>query len=241
MLPGARELAAVLAFGALAHVGYRSALALRGVVPAARSGVVDLIVIGRVRHSRPGIRVHRVPALPPDERGHAHGIPVTSPTRSLLDYASQARGDELEQAIAEAYALGLTREAQLYDMLARHPLRPGAAALKAELRRERGPALTRSQAERLMKQLLREADLPPPLTNQTVVGYNADFFWPQQRLIVEVDGYRFHSSRRAFERDRRRDAAHTLAGYRVIRITWRQLTGERLAVAAMLAAALALG
>jgi very-short-patch-repair endonuclease len=211
-LAGGRELAATLAMGKSVFVSHGS-----------------------------GIRVHRVSDLPPDERARVNGIPVTSPARALLDYASQVRGDELEHAIAEAYALDLTTESQLYEMLERHSRRPGAGALKSELKRERGPALTRSQAERLMKRLLREADLPPPLTNHRVAGYNADFFWPQQRLIVEVDGYRFHSSRWAFERDRKRDAAHTLAGYRVIRITWRQLTEARLAVAATLAAALALG
>jgi very-short-patch-repair endonuclease len=56
--------------------------------------------------------------------------------------------------------------------------------------------------------------------------------WREQRLVVEVDGYAFHSSRRSFERDRRKDQELTAAGYRVIRVTWRQLTAEPTAVAA---------
>ena len=91
-----------------------------------------------------------------------------------------------------------------------------------------------------MKGLIREAGLPAPLTNRKVAGYRADFVWPEQRLIVEVDGYQFHGHRLAFERDRKRDAAHLLAGYRVIRITWRRLTEERVAVAVMIARALAM-
>jgi very-short-patch-repair endonuclease len=89
-----------------------------------------------------------------------------------------------------------------------------------------------------MKLLVRNAKLPRPVYNRRVAGYNADVFWPAHRLIVEVDGYQFHSSRWAFERDRRRDAAHTLAGYTVIRITWRQLTEEPMVVVAIIAGAL---
>ena len=63
--------------------------------------------------------------------------------------------------------------------------------------------------------------------------------WREARLIVEVDGYAFHSSRSAFERDRRRDAALAGSGWRVVRVTWRQLTDEPEAVVATLAAALA--
>jgi very-short-patch-repair endonuclease len=69
--------------------------------------------------------------------------------------------------------------------------------------------------------------------------HEVDFLWPAHGLIVEVDGYAFHSSRSAFERDRRRDAELQTSGYRVIRITWRQIADEPEAVIATLAAALA--
>ncbi len=68
-----------------------------------------------------------------------------------------------------------------------------------------------------------------------VHGYEVDLLWREQRLIVEVDGYAFHSGRAAFERDRRRDVALQAAGYRVVRVTWRQMTREPHAVVAMLA------
>ncbi len=238
-LPGARELAAVLAMGESALISHRSAVGLWRLGSAAVPGV-DVTLVGSGRRSRAGIRVHRVADLPADERRMKDGIPVTSPARALLDFASQAPAWELEQAIAEAYVLELTTERKLRDILERHPRRAGAAALRAELERDRGPALTRSEAERLMIALLREAGLPEPLTNHAVAGFEADFCWPEHRLIVEVDGYLFHGHRRAFERDRKRDAAHTLAGYRVIRITWRQLTEDRVAVAVMVARALEL-
>ena len=89
-----------------------------------------------------------------------------------------------------------------------------------------------------MLELIRKAGLPAPRTEVRIAGWPADFLWADQRLIVEVDGYPFHSGRRAFERDRRRDQAHIAAGYTVIRVTWRQLTEAPLMVVAAIARAL---
>jgi very-short-patch-repair endonuclease len=58
------------------------------------------------------------------------------------------------------------------------------------------------------------------------VAYTADFLRRQERLVAETDGYRFHSSRRAFENDRMRDQRLAVAGFTVVRLTWRQLTQE---------------
>jgi very-short-patch-repair endonuclease len=74
-----------------------------------------------------------------------------------------------------------------------------------------------------------------PLTNTKVAGWEVDAFWPRHKLIVEVDGFAYHGSRAAFERDRRKDAALTQAGYRVLRVTWRRLVHEPHAVVALLA------
>ncbi len=237
LLPGARELAAVLALGDRAVVSHRSAAALWGLVLPG-DGPVDVTVASRSRRSRRGIRVHCVPYLHAAERTLYNGIPITSPARALLDFAAQAEGDELERAIGEAYALKLCAERDLRRTIDRNPHRTGVAALRAELDREGGPAWTRREAERRMKLLLRKARLPAPLVNHPVEGFLADFVWPDCKLIVEVDGYQFHGHRQAFERDRRRDAAHALAGYTVIRVTWVQLTQEPIATAVTIARAL---
>lgn len=89
-----------------------------------------------------------------------------------------------------------------------------------------------------MRRLCHEADLPQPLTNVLVNGHLTDFYWPEQRLIVEVDGYGTHGNRTAFENDRRRDQIQFAAGYQVVRITWNQLRNEPLAVMARIAQAL---
>ena len=87
-----------------------------------------------------------------------------------------------------------------------------------------------------MLALVREAGLPVPRANVQVGRHEVDFLWPEQRLVVEVDGFGFHSSRAAFERDR--DADLTAGGYRVIRVTRRQITEEPFMVVARLAQAL---
>jgi very-short-patch-repair endonuclease len=88
---------------------------------------------------------------------------------------------------------------------------------------------------------LREAELQQPKSNVNIVGWEVDFIWPQQRLVVEVDGYPFHSSRAAFERDRRKDMALRDSGYDVIRISARQLKERPYAVIAHIARALERG
>src|SRR5690349_13656397 len=97
------------------------------------------------------------------------------------------------------------------------------------------PVGDRAVAERRLQKLIRAARLPRPVTNVKVAGWEVDVFWPASRLIVEVDGYAYHGNRAAFERDRRKDATLTAAGYTVIRITWRQITEEPLATVALLA------
>jgi very-short-patch-repair endonuclease len=91
-----------------------------------------------------------------------------------------------------------------------------------------------------MRGLLGRAQLPAPRINTKVLGLEVDLFWPEERLVAEVDGFAFHGSRERFEEDRRRDADLVAAGYSVQRITWRQLVHESEAVVARFAAALAL-
>jgi very-short-patch-repair endonuclease len=85
---------------------------------------------------------------------------------------------------------------------------------------------------------VRAAQLPMPDVNVRIGPIEVDFLWRQERLVVEVDGFRFHASRAAFERDRLRDAELQAGGLRVMRVTWRQLTREPEATLARIARAL---
>lgn len=235
MRPAARELAAALAYGDGTRVRRRSALSLLAVVPP-WTGPVEVAVVGRGASSRDGIAVHRIKELPTVDCDTWKGIPIVSPALALLEFAVVATGDELELAIAESYAQKHVTEPALRKVLERYAGMAGTRALRAELDRLRGPQLTKRQAARKLKLLIRAAQLPPPLTEHWVEGYRADFYWPQFRLIVETDGYQYHGHRYAFERDHKRDQKHV--GYKVLRFTWRQLTEEPYRVIAVIAMAI---
>lgn len=235
-VPGARKLAGVLACGEGALVSHRSAAVLWGLTvgPGAE---VEVSVVARNCRPRPGLRVHRLSRLDVRDCAAKDGIPVTSPARTLVDLAASAPPEELERAVAEARARRLVTERQVADALDRAGNRAGVAALRAILRHQGGPRLTRSEAERRLLRLIRAAQLPKPASNSRVAGFEVDFMWPEVRLIVEVDGFAYHGHRRAFERDRRRDMLLRDAGYEVIRVTWRQIVDEPLLVIAHIARA----
>ncbi|MEA2363574.1 MAG: hypothetical protein QOD71_2719 [Thermoleophilaceae bacterium] len=156
----------------------------------------------------------------------------------MVDLADHAPDRYLERAFEEALTRRVATTASIAAAVERLPGRRGATRLKALLERDAEPALTRSEAEERLLALIREAALPPPEVNRRIGRHTVDFVWRDRRLIVETDGYRFHSTRTAFERDRIRDAELTAAGFRVIRVTWRQLEKEPLAVLTRLAQAL---
>ncbi len=223
--PLTRETAALLSSGAGALLGHRSAATVwRMPVPAIDD--VEVSLVGRDVPSRPGIRFYRLESLDSRDRRRHAGLALTSPARTLLDLGAVLTERGLEQAVADAQARRLVSTTDLRAALARAPRRHGASALRTLLERQAGPALTRSQAEELLLGIVRSAGLPSPETNVRVGGYEVDCLWRDRRLVVEVDGYAFHSSRASFERDRRRDADLQDRGYRVRRVTWRQLTEE---------------
>jgi hypothetical protein len=205
-----REMAAVLACGEGAALSHQSAAAIWGF--GRRDDVVHVTVTRDVR-SRPGIRVHRTASL---NAAVHNGLPVTDPARTLTDLKRTATADDVERAKEQAAVLGLV----LPDD-------------------DRFPEFTRSEGERRLKALCKAAGLPVPIMNARVHGHEVDAYWPAQRLIVEIDGWRYHRTRKRFEDDRRKDAALTTAGYRVVRITYRRLREEAMKVAAELAVMLA--
>ena len=188
-------------------------------------------------HSRNGVHAHRCRDLDPADSTRHECIPVTSPARTLLDLAAHLPEKELARATEEAQVHHLVTDDSLNEQFQRHPHHRGTAALRKAIRRD--PALTRSEAERRFLELIRSARIPEPRTNVRVGRYEVDFYWPAHDLIVEVDGYAFHSPRSAFERDRRRDVELGAQGHRVMRVTWRLLVDERDALVASLALATA--
>jgi very-short-patch-repair endonuclease len=230
-LPGewTREVAAVLAIGPDAALSHRSAAALWGVRPRG-DGPVDVIAARKAR-LRPGIRVHRTARLPADDVWERRGIRVTSPVRTLLDLATVLPRLELERAVEQA---------EILRLLTRTQLEPRARGLLRRILADaHEPAFTRSEAEARLLALIRKARLPAPETNVRIGGYEVDFVWREQKLVVEVDGFAYHSTREAFERDRRKDADLQALGLRTTRVTFRQIATEPEATIARLSAMLA--
>jgi very-short-patch-repair endonuclease len=211
---------------------------LPGLMPGSPTEPVDVLVPGMARGRRPGVRAHRAGRLDPDENTRLEGIPLTTPARTLLDLAGGMTARELERLVAHADRAGLVRQEELTRLVERHPRHRGAPILRGILAVEGGPQLTRSEAEAELLALIRRGRLAPPAVNARVAGYEVDFLWRAERLVVEVDGFAFHASAAAFERDRRRDAALTAAGFRVFRVTWRQLAQEPELVLVVVAQAL---
>ena len=238
----AREMAAVLACAGECRVSHRSAAVLLDLCPAHdASEPVEVTMQRRHRRSIAGIRVHLARDLRPDEVMTVRGVPATTPARTLLDLGECVGMREVERALARAERNGLVKSDEIRAMVRRHPQHHRARMLRRMLDDDGPNAFTRSRAEELLLALIRKARLPVPELNARLVRYEVDFLWRGQRLIAEVNGMAYHGSARAFVEDRRRDAELMAAGYRVLRVTWPDLTREPEATLARLAQALAHG
>src|SRR4051794_7928508 len=220
-----RWMAAVLACGVGAVLGHRSAAALWGIRPTSRAAI-EVTTPRRLR-PRTGL-LPRCAVLPGDEVTTLDGIPVTTPARTLFDLAGVLTRRPLERALDEAEVLRLEGPAEL---LARHPGHRGAATLRTLLLNARSSTLTRSELEERFLELVDDAGLPRPETNAIIEGYEVDAVWRDARLIVELDGYATHGTRKAFERDRIRDRTLQARGWRPIRLTSLQLAADPAALA----------
>jgi hypothetical protein len=220
-----RWLAAVLACGPTALLSHRDAAALWGLTRPGSHAGTDVTTARRCRR-RPGIVLHRSRGVHPEDRATSDGIPVTGVARTLLDLAEAVRPWRLGRAIEEAERRGLFDLRAVERLIARSRGRHGLKPLAAVLGEYRPvPAFTRSEFERRFIELCRKAGLPEPAANLWLAGGEADMSWPDRRLVVELDTAAHHQTQVAFERDRARDAALQLAGYRVLRVTDRRLAG----------------
>jgi very-short-patch-repair endonuclease len=213
-----RMRAALIAAGPTAALSHRTAAALWRLLPS-MPPFVEVTVTRRGPRTRPGLVVHST-RHPPEIRSLGR-LPLTAPLRTLADLAHST---DIERMCAEALVLKLLTEEEL----------DAAGILDPDL-----VAPTRSRFERLFRATLRKAGLPPPITGHPIGPYTADFAWPEERVIVETDGWGFHGNRVAFEDDRARDAYLAAHGWVVVRVTWRRLKRQPMLVMTQLAQTLA--
>jgi very-short-patch-repair endonuclease len=222
-----RLMAAVLACGHDAVLSHRSAAGWWGLRPDSRRQV-DVTLPRRTR-GRTGIDVHATATLRPEDVTVHDGVPCTSVARTLLDLAEVVDRRGVERAVEQAEVLRLYDGNAMEEVLARAAGRRGAEILR-RLAPAPGPGLTASELEERFLALCRTAALPQPEVNAWLAlgdgTIKADFLWRAERLLVETDGHASHGTRGAFERDRRRDQQLVVAGFRVVRFTWRQVAAE---------------
>ncbi len=218
-------LAACLAAGVSAVASHRAAAALWAFA-AITPGFVEVCVPGQRRVRRSGFRVHRAGLLGPADVTTIDGIPVTTPTRTLIDLAAIVTRDVLEEALDDALRRKLTTIAHLrwrISKLGRRG-RPGVGVLLRLLDDRGGRGVPQSVLETRFARLLRRSRLPEAVRQHPVrhggrlIGI-VDFAYPDIKLAVEADGYRWHSGRSGWEHDRARRNELTLLGWLVIHVT----------------------
>ena len=226
-----RWMAAVLAGGPGAVLSHRAAAALWGM--RRWEGRIEVTSPRRMLRGRAIRGYQRL--LPADEVTILYGIPVTTVPRTLFDLAAVTDQDTVNRAIEQAEILRLSDPLSPAAVLKRYPRRRGATNLRKALGRPL-PPITRRELERRFLAALSKAAVQAPETNAlvetTTKRYEVDFLWRSRKLIAELDGRATHHTTAAFERDRARDRDLLSHGFRVARITWRQLHDDEPAVMA---------
>jgi hypothetical protein len=196
----ARYLAAVRACGEGALLSGRAAAHLLGILKGpAPPPEVTTPTERRIK----GLKTQRSRQIDPRDTTRRRGIPVTTVPRTIVDLAAGLSEDDLARACHEAGVRHRTTPAQVEAVLARRPNSPGATKLRQVLRGD--VHVTLSELEQRFLDHLLEAGLPLPKTNRRAGGRRVDCRWAAQRVTVELDSYRYHSSRHAWEEDRRRE------------------------------------
>lgn len=228
LTPKGHRMAAVLAYGPKAVLSHRSAAAHWG----AGAGFWKVeITTPQFRRSRKGTRARQATLHSEDVTVH-DGIPLTTVPRTILDLASMLTDDQLTHRIEDFDRKELFDLRALDQALARRPKIAGVVRLRRVLAAYRGTADTRSKLERDFRALIAKANLPEPQYNVLVAGLTVDVYWPQWKLVVELDGEPYHSSPRALETDRIRDATLQKIDIRVLRVTGKRMDNEPGAVLA---------
>lgn len=211
----ARYLAAVLACGGGALLSGRPAGHLWGLL---KGSPPPPEVLAPTERRVDGINTRRARPLHAKDATDRRGIPVTTVPRTLVDLAGVLPEASLARACHEAEVLYRTTPGEVEAVLARLPSSSGAHILRRILHGEVRVSLSRLEEDFLAR--LCEAHLPLPETNRPAGGRRVDCRWPEYRLTVELDSYRYHGSRHAWEADRRREREAYARRDEFRRYTW---------------------
>jgi very-short-patch-repair endonuclease len=217
----ARYLAAVKACGPGSLLAGRAAAHLLHLLKRPPS----LPEVLTVRHRRPKrVIVHRCRSIDRSDATEWRGIPVTNVPRTLVDLAVLLDPPDLARAFHEAVVKHHVKPQAVERVLVRRHNWPGARQLHRVIRGDEPVSLSRLESSFIAA--VRRARLLLPETNRLVDGRYVDCRWPEQRLTVELDGYAYHGTRYAFERDRQREREARARGDEFRRYTWRDVVEE---------------
>lgn len=187
---------------------------------------------GRALHPSE-LTLHRTDTLPPSDLTIRKGIPVTTVERTLCDLGAVVDLRTLRACVTRALQQRLTHP----DRLIRRHLelggqgRPGSSSLRLVLAEiDADLMLLESDLESALLALIVDAGLPRPVLQHPVEldgrRCRLDMAYPELHIAIEADGFAVHGTRSAFEDDRARQNQLTLAGWQVLRFTWRQVCRE---------------
>lgn len=190
------------------------------------------------RRTRPpaGVCAHFTNDLAARDRGRLHNIPITSPTRTLIDLAAVLSPAAVESALAKAIVERRTTAAALAARLRAMSRQgfEGPRVLRGLLADSSGRCHATSPLERRVAEVLAGRELPPARREHAIYldggVYYLDFAWPHFRVAVEADSRRWHSDAASFERDLNRHNSLAAVGWRVLRVTERQVRCDPQAV-----------
>ena len=231
-------MAATLWAGNGSLVSHGAAAVLWGFA-GARARKVELWVPARCSKTSDHVIVHRGTRLDRADRAVLDGIPITSPTRTLIDYAARLEDEALLAVMEDAFRRDLTHPERLAARLfaLRTSGRVGGGRLEALLdARPSDAKALESRLEAKFWRLIDKSSLPRPERQFSVVAngrrYRLDFAWPELRVAVECDGWSHHGGREKFEADQLRRSDLASLGWYVIPVTWEQCTRASQAVLA---------
>lgn len=212
---------AVLGAGGISMISHEDSFAFWGYGEASGNPTHVSVLDGRTVR-RTGVKAHRRSAELTRDLWIRNDIPVTSPALTIIDNARRIGGDGVDKAISEADARGHSTPKMVHEA-ARRLIHVRGARIVRDLLDRRILMLTQSELERWFARILRQTELPAPLTQRRVNGYRVDFWWPELGLVVETDGGTYHRTPGQQTKDRREDQAHVLAGLVPLRFTHEQV------------------
>jgi hypothetical protein len=218
--PHGHLIAALLSCGERSFLSHRTAAAVHGLRPI-NVRAIEVTVVARRAPARGALTVHRTANQPQAGDVRERGLlRFSSVPRMLIELAPRETPAELDRLITQAVRKRLLDVAAVERALERHRRRPGVGRLKQALAAYRPQPDRKSELERAFDAWLpTRPEIPEPLRNVHIDGWEIDCWWPEQKVALELDGRPYHVAVGDMERDRVKDTKLQLIGIKPIRVT----------------------